>query len=187
MVRGDGMTYNRRGESQREAVLRRVIIYGVAVFILCVAQCSFFTRLSFLDVVPDIVMGVVAVIALLDSQKTALICAIASGFLLDAIGGAGISLMPFAFFLVAIVASEISKKMLVSIFTWIIVLSASAFTKAVFSLMYIFLSYEGIVVSTVIKTIIAPEFFLTLLFSLPLFYIMKPLSRLVDAKSKFKI
>ena len=90
------------------SVMRRVIIYGVLFFILCVAQTSFFGQLSFLSVVPNLALGGVAAVALLDEERCAIVCGIAAGFLADAIGGSGISLSPIIFMLVAIICAEIS-------------------------------------------------------------------------------
>ena len=97
------MISSHQNVSAKFSILRRVILYGILFFMLSVVQCSFLSRLSFLSVVPNIVLGGVCAISLLDDQKTATVCGICAGFLLDAIGGAGISLSPLLFMIVAII------------------------------------------------------------------------------------
>ena len=171
----------------KTAIIKRIVIYGLLIFILSVAQCSFFTNLDFLKVTPNIIVGAIAAIALCDSQKTACICAISAGFLIDALSGSGISVSPIALFAVALISCEISKKLLRNFLTWIAVLIPAILTDALFSLAYLYLEFERFSLSTVIKGIMIPEMIYTAIFSLPLFFIVKPCSRLANSKNKFKV
>ncbi|MBQ8141506.1 MAG: hypothetical protein IJ038_07425 [Clostridia bacterium] len=181
------MTFHRRNDTPKSAVLKRVAAYGILFFILGVAQCSFFTNLSFLSAVPDIVLGAVAAVALLDTQKTAAICGIASGFMIDALGGSGLSLSPIVYFAIALICSELSKKMLQSFLSWIFVLAAASVLNSLFTYAYISLSFENAAFSAVFKSILLPEALTTAVFSLPIFFIVKLCVRIAEAKNKFKM
>jgi hypothetical protein len=113
------MISSHQNGTSKISILRRAVLYGVLFFILSVAQCSFFSRLSFFSTIPNLVLGGVVAVALLDDQKTSVVCGIGAGFILDAIGGAGISLSPLTFMIAAIICSEISKKMLPHFLSWI--------------------------------------------------------------------
>ena len=181
------MAVRRTNEARRSAILRRIFIYTPLFFILGVAQCSFFTELSFISAVPNIVMGAIAAIALLDSQRASIVCALASGFMIDALGSSGISLSPIAFLVIALAASEISKKILPTFISYLAVLVPSAIINTAFTVIKIFFATKELRFLSILKTILLPEFILTLIFSLPLFFIIGFFARMVDKKSKFKV
>ena len=169
------------------SVMRRVIFYGVLFFILCVAQSSFFGRLSFLSVVPNLALGGVAAVALLDEEKCAIICGIAAGFLADAIGGSGISLSPLIFMIAAIVCSEISKKMLSHFVSWLLLMLIAAALGAMGTLLNIAVNTAGADIASIFKGLLLPEILATYFISLPIFFLVKLCVRFSDAKTKFKI
>lgn len=177
---------SRQNASIKLSVMRRVIIYGILFFILCVAQTSFFGQLSFLSVVPNLALGGVAAVALLDEERCAVICGIAVGFLADAIGGTGISLSPIIFLLVAIVCAEISKKMLPHFLSWLLVMLAAVVIGAFGTILNIALNSSA-AISAMLKSVILPEVLTTYFISLPIFFLVKLCVRFSDAKTKFKI
>jgi cell shape-determining protein MreD len=181
------MQLHRRNEASRSAIIRRIIVYGISFFILGIAQCSFFTNLSFISFVPDIVMGAVAAVSLLDSQRSAIICSIAAGAMIDALGGSGLSLSPIAFLVIALIVSEISKKILPSFISWLVILVPSALIKAIFTLFNIYFATGELSLFKTFEAILLPEFILTVLLSLPIYYVMKLCVKIIEQKSKFKV
>ena len=169
------------------SVLRRVIFYGVLFFLLCILQTSFFARLSFLSVVPNLALGGVAAVALLDEERCAIICGIAAGFLADAVGGSGISLSPIVFMLVAIICSEISKKMLPHFLSWLVVMLVAAVLGAFATVLNIAVNFDGVAISAIFRSLLLPELLTTYFISLPIFFLVKLCVRFADAKTKFKI
>ena len=177
----------RRNQASKAALIKRIIIYGITFFILGVAQCSFFNELSFLSATPNIILGAVAAVSLLDSQRSAAVCGIAAGFMIDALGGMGISISPIALLCVALLCSEIARKILPTFISWVILLVPASLVGSVFTMANIFLLVGRFQISSVFKSILLPEFILTVIFSIPLFFIIKLCVRLADAKNKFKI
>lgn len=177
----------RRNQASKAALIKRIIIYGITFFILGVAQCSFFNELSFLSATPNIILGAVAAVSLLDSQRSAAVCGIAAGFMIDALGGTGISISPIALLCVALLCSEIARKILPTFISWVILLVPASLVGSVFTMANIFLLVGRFQISSVFKSILLPEFILTVIFSIPLFFIIKLCVRLADAKNKFKI
>ena len=169
------------------SVMRRVIIYGVLFFILCIAQTSFFSQLSFLSVVPSLALGGVAAVSLLDDQRCAVVCGIAAGFLLDAIGGCGISISPLVFMLVAVICSEIAKKMLPHFLSWLIVMLVAALLGAMITALNFIISFGAISFSELLLSLLLPELLATYFISLPVFFFVKLCVRLADTKTKFKM
>ena len=171
----------------RPSVIRRVIFYGALFFLLCVAETSFFGQLSFLPVVPNLALGGVAAVALLDDERSAVVCGIAAGFLADAIGGSGISLSPIIFMITAIACSEISKKMLPHFLSWLVVMLAAAVLGALGTALNITVNAPAAEISVLVKSLLLPELLATYFISLPIFFLVKLCVRFSDAKNKFKI
>lgn len=181
------MSITQSNDSRRSAILRRILIYTPIFFLFGIAQCSFFTELSFISAVPNIVMGTVAAIAFLDSQRSAVICALASGFMIDALGSSGISLSPIAFLAVVLVSSEIAKKILPTFISWLIIILPSAIINSIFTVIRILLITKDLQIVSIFRVILLPELILTIIFSLPIFFIIKICIRFADKKSKFKL
>ena len=169
------------------SVIRRVIFYGVLFFLLSVLQGSFFGQLSFLSVVPNLALGGVAAVALLDDERSAAVCGIAAGFIADAIGGSGISLSPLLFLAAAIVCSEISKKMLPHFLSWLVLMLIAAVLGACMTVLNIIVSFDGVAISAIFKSLLLPELLATYIISLPIFFLVKLCVRFSDAKTTFKI
>ena len=74
------MNSSYRPESGRQLFLRRLIVFSPVIFLLAVIQCSFFAQLYFLPATPDLMIGFVVAVAMLDSQPSAAICGIGAGF-----------------------------------------------------------------------------------------------------------
>lgn len=177
----------RRNDIHKEAVIKRILVWGVTLFIVAIAQSSFFTGLSFMPAVPNITLGAVAAISMLDTQRSAAVCGISAGFLCDALGGSGISLSPLALLAVALICSELSKKLIPNLLTWTVTLISASLVGSLFTTLNILLSFGQPQVVMLIRGVLLPELLVTLLCSLPIFFIVKPLARLIDAKSKFRM
>ena len=92
----------------KRMILRRVIIYGAAVFLIGVLQCSFFSRLKPFGATPDLLLGVIAAIALLDNRESATVAAVAGGFFIDALGAIPPSFSSIFYLVCAVIAIAIS-------------------------------------------------------------------------------
>ena len=168
------------------SVIRRVIFYGALFFLLSVAQTSFFAQLSFLSVVPNLALGGVAAVALLDEERCAVVCGIAAGFLADAIGGSGISFSPLVFMIAAIVCAQVSRKMLPHFLSWLVVMLVASVLGALGTALCILLN-SSVAISAVFGSVLLPELLATYFISLPVFFLVKLCVRFSDAKTKFKI
>lgn len=180
---------NRRSQAEpiRTGAIRSALVLGASVFILAIIECSFLAGLDFLPAVPNIVMGAVAAVALFENERTATAFAIASGFILDAIGGSGIPISPIVMLAASVALSLLSKKMLKGFFPFILLLAASSLFAAASTALSIVLAGIDISAGYLIKSILVPEIILTILFSIPLYPIFKLLSKLCGSKGKFKI
>lgn len=181
------MTNSRRNEATRQLLIRRSAVYGPMIFLLAVAQCSFFSDLRLFGSVPDLMLGVIVGIAMLDSQKAAAVCGIGAGFVIDALGSSGFSLSPLFYMLCGCLCGMLARKMLPNFLSWAVNLLVFSAAKSVFTAVNIFLLTRAIPIKQMITKIILPEFICTFAVCLPLFFIIKLASLPIEAKSKFRI
>ena len=180
------MIHNRK-EATKTAVLRRVLIYGILFFLLSVLQCSFFAYLSPFGAIPNLTLGALCGIILLDRRESALICAIASGFLLDALGASGLALSPVIFFVIAVIGSAVAKKMLPNFLSWSVILAGGALLGALSTLLRIAQMSDGVAFTLLLRTVLLPELLGTILFSLPLYPLLRFCVSRADAKGHFRM
>ena len=178
-------------QSQNTAVkpstARRVIFYTVFFFLVCVAQISFFSQLTFLSATPNIALCGVAAVALIDERKCAVVCGIATGFLVDALGGAGISLSPLTFMLVALLCSQIAKKMLPHFLSWLVMLAFAAASASALTALSILISFGATTLKSVALSLLLPELIWSYIISLPIFFVVRLGVRFTASKATFKL
>ena len=69
----------------RPELLWRILCYGLLIFVLASAECSFFAVLRFLPATPDLLLGAVVAVSLLDQRRASLVFAMAAGLLLGTV------------------------------------------------------------------------------------------------------
>lgn len=167
--------------------LKTILILGITLFLLTVLQCSFFSGLSFIGATPNIVMGAVAAVALFEDERTATVFSVAAGFMLDALGGAGLPLSPLVMLIASIPLILISKKMLKGFFPYILLLPVAALLSAISTCIGLLTAGRIPEYSYLFSEILLPEFLATVVFSMPLYPLFKLLSKLCESKGKFKM
>lgn len=174
-------------DTSRVMITRKILVYGVIFFLLAIIQCSFFTRLSFIPATPDLVLGTLVAISLFDSRESTAVSAVASGFIIDAIGSGGLSFSPLIFLATACLCGELTKKFLPRFITFAVSLIPAAALSAVLSALLVRITSEGVSFAALLRSAVLPEVVCTVIFSLPVYFIIRPASRFTEAKNKFKI
>ena len=156
----------------RPEVLRRVIVYGLLLLILSVATSSFFANITLLPATPDLILGTVLAIALLDGRVSAAIAAVAGGLIVDSLGGLGVSLSPLLYLLVVLTVGALSEKMLPGFLSWLCLLLPSLLLRGLFTI-FGFLSYGGgLPAGGILLRVLFSEALCTLLFCCPLYFLV---------------
>ena len=143
--------------------------YSAVIFLLAVAQCSFFARIEKLPAIPDLILAAVAVVAVIDRWETAILSGIVGGVVIDALGGVGISLSPLFYFVVALVLGALAKKMMQSYLSWVAVMIPALALRAVFTVIQVLLLGNGGGIVQILGQIVLPELICTAVFSLPIY------------------
>ncbi len=118
---------------QLEGQIKRICIYSLLLFLLRIAECSFFERLQILPAAPDLILAALTVVALIDTRETSLLTAIVGGVLTDAVGSTGIYLSPLFYFVLVLILSSFAKKMMKSYLSYLALMPLSILLRALYT------------------------------------------------------
>lgn len=154
-------------------LLKRILFYGIATLLLGSLQCAFFPLLDFCPATPDLIITMLTAIALLDSPKSAAICALASGFFIDAIGSSGIALSPVIYLLGVMIVSFFTDKILKGFPSFLLLLIPTLLWRAFSTYAYAAISEKALPAASIFADIILPELLCTALLAIPVYFIVK--------------
>lgn len=175
-----------KNHGARPDLIKRVIIYGILVLFTAVAQCSFFSQLDICPATPDLVIGIVLAIALLDSVSSAAAVGVAAGFVTDALGSAGSVAFSAVFYLiVAVLLGALAQKMLPRFMSWLCLLIPALALRAAYTLLCICVSIRSFVPISVIGAVLVPELIVTAILCMPAYPLVKLCVIPMKAHSRF--
>ena len=158
---------------EKRMLLRRIIVYSILFFILGIVQCSFFARLKPFGATPNIVLGAVCAVIMLDNKKSAAICAIAAGYFIDALGAIPPSFSPLILLLSVAILGKVSDKMMPQFASFSVLMLPTIVLNAVFTYITSWINLRTVPSSSTIISVILPEMLSTLVFCLPIYFIVK--------------
>ena len=177
-----------RIDKMRSSMMKkRVLLYSAVIFLLAVARGSFFARLEILPVSPDLVLAVVAAVAVVDSIETAAITGVIGGVITDAVCGYGMYLSPAVYLVAAVVIAMATKKMMPRYLSWLATLPIACLIGGGATLLKCFLFGPSAAFVQLIRYIIIPEFVVTVIFALPLFPLIKLCSSVGGGRSRIPL
>ena len=164
---------------------KRVIIYGILTLVLCTAQCSFFSTLKPFGATPDLILGMLIGIILLDSPSAAAVCALVAGYIIDAIGAVPPAFSPIYYLACVALLALLSAKMLPRFISYGMLTGAALVGRAAFTFINICISNASLPSVKYALTVILSEAISTFVFCLPVYFIMKLCARAIGARQKF--
>ena len=170
---------------EKRMILRRIIVYGIVIFVLGVLQCSFFSRLSFIPATPDLMISAVCAIALLDNGKSSVIAAIAAGYFIDALGATGPSLSALIYLLVAALAVAIGEKLIPRLLSFLLLMLPMLAVRGVGTYLSLWVATSKLPTPTVMPSIILPELLSTLVLCIPIYFLIKLCLIPIGARNRF--
>lgn len=179
------MQRNIGGSLFRPELIKRIIIYGLLTLLLGSAQCSFFPLLDICPSTPDLIMGMLLAIALIDSDKSAAVTALAAGFFIDAVGGGAIALSPLIYCIFVLFISLFSAKMLTSLPSYILLMIPALLYRGAATALCMAIEGRGMPPVSEILATVAPELICTALLCIPLYFIVKLAAIPLETHSKF--
>lgn len=170
-----------------KAIAYKCSVYSIALFVLSIAQVTFFSKINVFGATPDLMLGAVLLIAMKDDQQVSSICGIVSGFLYCAMGGFVYPFYMMFSFLCGYVLWIISDRFLGKNYVSYLALAVLAFSlKALFNVIEASLFAYTINILNMFTKAIIPEFISSMTFCTVSYLIFNSLSRLLNSKSNKK-
>lgn len=170
---------------EKRTLIRRITVFSIAVFFLGILQCSFLSRLSPFGAVPDIMLGMLCAILLLDCKGSAAICAVAAGYFIDALGAVPPSFSPLFYVISAGVLGILSEKMMPRFVSYAVLLMPAAALRAVYTYVSLCIAMSGVPPLSAFTGVILPELLSTLVCCLPVYFLIKLCMLPIGARGKF--
>ena len=158
----------RPSRTDKSLILRRVLIYGAAIFFLGIFQCAFFSRLKPFGATPDLI-----------------ICAVCGGYFIDAIGAVPPGFSPIVYVLAVALTASIAQKLLARIPSFFILLLPSLAVRAVFTYVGLCLTFGSIAPLSSLTSVILPEAISTIFLSIPVYLLIKLCYLPIRSRNKF--
>ena len=180
------MNMRTSSEAVRSARLKRILIFGTLTLLLAVAQCSFFSSLHVCPATPDLLLGLVLAVLLLDSPYTAAVLALGAGFLGDALGTSGFFLSPIFYFAVVLILCLPASKMLPAFPSYALLLVPALLLRALYTALCLLLALGSMPAPTALLGLLLREAATTALLVLPLYPIVKLCTRPLHTRGRFR-
>ena len=158
---------------EKRLLLRRLIVFGAVGFILAIAQCSFFSRLKPFGASPDLILGSLCAIILLDGKKCGAVYAVAVGYFIDAIGSVPPSFSPVFYLLCTVILGMIAEKMMPRFVSFAVLMLPAIMLRAVFTYFNLWLSSAVRPTLGTFAHVALPEMLSTAVFCLPVYFIIR--------------
>lgn len=170
----------------RPELIKRIVIYGILILLISSAQCSFFANVKICPATPDLIIGIVLAVSLLDSIKAAAAVGIAAGFVTDALGSAGnLSFSALFYLICAVILGSIACKMLPRFLSFLCLLIPSLALKAIYTTLCICFKIRAIPSLAILSSLLLPEIIVTAVLCIPLYPIVKLCVIPMRSRSRF--
>lgn len=156
-----------------QRLFRKSLVWGLWLFALAIFQTSLFSYLRIFSSVPDLILPAVIAIAIYDKERTGTIAGIAGGFIIDALGGVGLSISPLVYMICGTTAALLTYSVLRSDFlSWLTATAVSLIISGGFSLLSARFAGGNIsfVFSEVLRSLLIPQYFASLIMGLPVWF-----------------
>lgn len=142
----------------RSRMIAYCLSFGLLIVLLACMQVSFFGRLRPFGAVPDLMICTVLCIAFFSGRYAGAITGIAAGFLIEAIGSQGVTLLPLIYMIGGYVAGHYArtvkpKRYLVYLFF----LACALFVRAGTTVIYVCMIYQSVNLPQILLRAVLPE------------------------------
>ena len=173
------------GAREKSKILFHTLSVGIALIILSSLQVSFFGRFRFFGAVPDLMLCFVLCISYFLGPYAGAITGIASGFVIEAIGSQGISLLPLIYFLYGYCVGSFSHTSVRKGYApYILYLVCGLFLRATVTLIYVCLIYKNIQLPVILLYSVLPEWIVTAVWGCIVYLPMKLFCTWIIRKTK---
>ncbi len=142
------------------------IVYAITGILLILMQISFFPQIKPFGASPDILIVAVFAVAMFENERLGAIFGLAVGFVVEAAGGVGISLLPLVYMLVGYICGIVATEYYKRSFVLFLIFDACILLVRMFTtLLYIVFTWSVVDISVVLPQVLIPEALSTLVIS----------------------
>ena len=168
-----------------KTITYKCFIYAIALFVLSIAQVTFFNKINVLGATPDLMLGAVLAVAMIDDKEISAICGIVAGFFYCAMGGFVYPFYMMFSFLCGYTLWGVSDRFLGKNYISYLALALLAFSlKAIFNIVEASLFAYTINLINMFSKAILPEFLSSMIFCSLSYLAFGAIARLFNSKSR---
>ncbi len=165
---------------EKRMLLRRIIVYSIAIFIIGVLQCAFFARLSPFGATPDITLGAVCAIVMLDNKRAGAVAAVAGGYFIDALGSLPPSFTPIFYLAAVVLIGSLIDKMMPAFASFAVSMLAAAAFGAAYTWINLWIHLGALPSFSSLWQLLLPYMLSTVVCSLPVYFAIKLCTRIIE-------
>ena len=155
----------------RAKLIAYTVCVSLLLLLLAVLQVTVFAKISVFGATPDLMLCAVLGVSFFLGRYAGAITGIGAGFLIEAMGSTGISLLPLFYLLLGYLAGHYARVIVPKRLTaYLIYLLPALLLRAGITLTYICLSYESFNVIRILLSTLLPEAAETALFGAILYF-----------------
>lgn len=167
-----------------QTVLRKSAVWIIWLFFLAVLQTALFSRLRVFGAVPNLILPAVITIAIYDKEREGTIAGIAGGFIIDALGGTGLSLSPLVYMICGTLCALLTYSFLRGDFrSWLVGIAVSLLISGGADVLCAHFSVSSAAYGAyeIWSELLIPQYFSSLVLGVPVWFLTKLIwSRLFD-------
>ncbi|MBO5884067.1 MAG: hypothetical protein J6Q78_06650 [Clostridia bacterium] len=173
------------GSRSSSDLIKRILIRGSLILVLAAAECSFFSALKPMGATPDLILGLVVALALTSTLEETAVCAVVGGYVIDALGGIGLSFSALFYLLVGVSIGIMAKKIMQSFPAYAVLLIPAFLLGGIYTGVEVILFYGSVPTVSALVKLILPQMLMGYIFCLPIYFIVKVSSLPLESKGKF--
>ncbi len=173
-------------ETLHGARWKRILLYGILTLLLATASCSFFAELHICPATPDLLLGLVLGVLLLDSVYAATAVAIGAGVLIDALGATSFFLSPLFYLAVALALCLPASKMLATFPSYVLLMLPALALRALYTLLCFALVAGPMPTAAHLGGVLLRECLVTALLTMPVYPLVKLCQIPLRARNRFR-
>ena len=156
-------------------MIGKILLFSLPIFLSGVIQSSFFAASDFFSATPDLLLISVIGLAVYDGERSGAIAGICAGVLAEAFGsGAYMMFFPLFYMLCGYFFGAVSRVFLNRNFvSWLLYMLIGLSLRALLSIVHSMLSELDVNLYLIFTEIVIPEYFLTLLCSAPMYFLIR--------------
>ena len=167
----------------RAKSIRYTVFIALLVLVLAILQVSFFANVRLFGAVPDLMLCCVVCIGFFSGRFAGAITGIGAGFLIEALGSVGISLLPVAYLLCGYLVGHYARAMIPRKFlSFLVYFFIALLFRAAITLTYVCLTYAQFSLVTILVGTVLPEMAATAICGCALYLPIRGLCLLLEKK-----